>query len=296
MSTTAIDRAAWLEERRKGIGSSDAAALVGLGWSDPYRVYLSKTQPVGDGELPDDGPLLRGIELEPLVAAKYSAAMDTELLSWGSVAHPDRPWQRASVDRRRKDTPDVVVELKTTLAFGDGWGAPGTDRVPLDYFVQVQHQLGVIGARLADLAALDVTAWELRVYRVEFDPQVFDWLTAAEGRFWREHVEARVPPGPEWVRQFAEHPPVLPVREKRVALPAEADELLARREQVRGVLDDAEAEVKRLNDRLHQLMGDGHKGETPGGWRVTRSHVVTAGGTFTRKPSESFRLTVTPPK
>lgn len=292
---TTAERIAWLEERRQGLGSSDAPAVVGLGWSDPFRVYRSKTEPVGDGLLPEDGPLLRGIELEPLVADKYSRAMDAELVTAPAGPHPARPWQRASVDRRRKGD-GLVVELKTTLAFGDGWGQPGTDAVPLDYYVQVQHQLGVLGARLADLAALDVTAWELRVYRVAFDPAVFDWLTDAEGRFWREHVQARVPPGPEWVRQFAELPPVFPKRELTTALPADADELLARRAELMIVLDDAEAEKKRLDTLIHGMMGEGYRGTTPGGWKVTRSHVVQPGGTFTRKPSEHFRLTVTAPK
>lgn len=44
-----MDREKWLEERRKGIGGSDAAALVGMNsYSTPYMVWADKT-----GRLPE---------------------------------------------------------------------------------------------------------------------------------------------------------------------------------------------------------------------------------------------------
>lgn len=37
-----MDREKWLEERRKGIGGSDAAALVGMNsYSTPYTVWAA---------------------------------------------------------------------------------------------------------------------------------------------------------------------------------------------------------------------------------------------------------------
>jgi len=44
-------RQEWLQERRKGIGGSDAAAVLGLSkWKTPYALWLKKT-----GQGTDDG-------------------------------------------------------------------------------------------------------------------------------------------------------------------------------------------------------------------------------------------------
>ena len=38
-----MDNAAWLEERRKGIGGSDIAAIMGLShWTTAYKIYQNK--------------------------------------------------------------------------------------------------------------------------------------------------------------------------------------------------------------------------------------------------------------
>ena len=43
-----MDHALWLEERRKGIGGSDVAAIMGLSpWKTAYQVYQDKR---GGGE------------------------------------------------------------------------------------------------------------------------------------------------------------------------------------------------------------------------------------------------------
>ena len=49
--TAKMSRAEWLAERRKSIGGSDAAAVIGLSrFASPYTVWLDKT-----GRLPDKG-------------------------------------------------------------------------------------------------------------------------------------------------------------------------------------------------------------------------------------------------
>lgn len=81
VDTRALDRLAWLEIRRSGLGSSDAAAAVGL---NPYKsqleLWMEKTgrtvspastdAPQGQDAL--DSPLYWGTVLEPLVAEQYA--------------------------------------------------------------------------------------------------------------------------------------------------------------------------------------------------------------------------------
>lgn len=40
-----MDRLQWLKERQKGIGGSDAAAVLGVSrWRSPFMVYMEKTR------------------------------------------------------------------------------------------------------------------------------------------------------------------------------------------------------------------------------------------------------------
>lgn len=49
VSTKGMSREDWLRQRRKSIGGSDAAAIVGLSvWASPYSLWAEKT-----GKLPD---------------------------------------------------------------------------------------------------------------------------------------------------------------------------------------------------------------------------------------------------
>src|SRR5437763_9942981 len=76
VSTRGLDRQQWLEVRRGGIGSSDAAAAVGL---NPYKsmleLWMDKTgqslqaQAAADD---DSSPTYWGSLLEPIVAAHYT--------------------------------------------------------------------------------------------------------------------------------------------------------------------------------------------------------------------------------
>jgi putative phage-type endonuclease len=264
----------WLRERQRGIGASDAPNLVGLGYRDALAVYRAKTAPVGHADIePEDGPLARGIALEPVVAQRYARFMDCELVAPAApiVRNPGAPYQLASPDRFRADN-GRMVELKTTLFFDDAWGPSGTDRIPDGYMVQVQQQMGVLGRDHCDLAALDVTAWELRVYRIAFDVDVFEWLTALEAEFWREHVEKRVPPSIEWEAKYdPKKVGLLADRGTRVDLShvPGAVELFARVKELGEIRDEAEEAYKAARDELAALMGRAERADA-GPWTVKK--------------------------
>jgi len=73
MSYTEIvcaSRAEWLEQRRQGIGASDAAVILGLTkWKSPMGLYAEKTGLVPMGQ--EETDLLEwGNRLEPVIALK----------------------------------------------------------------------------------------------------------------------------------------------------------------------------------------------------------------------------------
>lgn len=95
ISTKALPREDWLNVRRQGIGSSDAAAAVGL---NPYKsqleLWLEKTG--RDGLLPktdpldEESPAYWGNILEPIVAAHYTRRSGNRVRRINAVLqHPD---------------------------------------------------------------------------------------------------------------------------------------------------------------------------------------------------------------
>ena len=196
VSTKELCREDWLEVRRRGIGSSDAAAAVGL---NPYQsqleLWLIKTS--RDGNLPkvdpndETSPMYWGTLLESIVAAHYTRRTGRRVRKVNSVLrHPEIPWMLANIDREVMGDDEVaVLECKTAGINGAKLWREG---VPEYVQLQVQHQLAVTGKRAADVAVL-LGGQELQVHRVVRDDKLIARLIELEARFWA-YVESDTPP------------------------------------------------------------------------------------------------------
>ncbi len=95
VNTQDLSRESWLNVRKQGIGSSDAAAAVGL---NPYQsqleLWMIKTG--RDANLPkpdpndESSPMYWGTILEPIVASNYSKRTGRKVRRINAVLqHPD---------------------------------------------------------------------------------------------------------------------------------------------------------------------------------------------------------------
>ena len=197
VKTTSLDRDQWLEVRKGGIGSSDAAAAVGL---HPYKsqlqLWMEKTG--RDGGLPvvdpndDQSPMYWGTLLEPIVAAHYTKRTGHRVRRVNAVLqHPEHPWMRANLDREVVGAPDVqILECKTAGIHGSRLWREG---VPEYVQLQVMHQLAVTGKQAADVAVL-IGGQELQVFRIERDAAMIAQLIALERQFWWYVEQDKEPP------------------------------------------------------------------------------------------------------
>ncbi|NRT58393.1 YqaJ viral recombinase family protein [Sphaerotilus uruguayifluvii] len=195
--TTGMSRAEWLQVRRSGIGSSDAAAAVGLSpYCSPLALWLEKT---GQGEAlprpdPDDmdSPAYWGTVLESLVARQYTRRTGRQVRRVNAVLqHARHPWMLANLDREVIGSPEVqILECKTAGLHGARlW----KDGVPEHVQLQVMHQLAVTGHRAADVAVL-LCGQELQIHRIERDEPLIERLIALEAAFWAQVQQRRPPP------------------------------------------------------------------------------------------------------
>ncbi len=198
VATKELPREDWLAVRKQGIGSSDAAAAVGL---NPYKsqleLWLEKTG--RDGNLPrtdphdEESPAYWGNLLEPIVAAHYTKRTGHRVRRINAVLQhpdPDKAWMLANIDREVIGTGEVqILECKTAGINGARLWKEG---VPEYVQLQVQHQLAVTGKAAADVAVL-LGGQHLEIHRIERDEALIARLVQLEKRFW-EYVETDTPP------------------------------------------------------------------------------------------------------
>ncbi|HEL3014602.1 lambda-exonuclease family protein [Stenotrophomonas maltophilia] len=262
VDTRTLDRGQWLEVRRGGIGSSDAATAVGL---NPYKsqleLWLEKTgrQPATEDTPGMDDPRYWGTLLEPYVAVAYQQKTGRRVRKLNAVLqHPSMPYMLANIDREVVGEPDVqILECKTAGEFGSRlW----KDGVPGYVQLQVHHQLAVTGKNAADVAVL-LCGQDLQIHRIVRDEEVIARLVVLEARFW-ECVETDTPPaadGSESAARALRH--LHPGNDTSldftgdVALCQAFDELAA----LRAELDARGQRAEALKQAIQQAMGDASK-------------------------------------
>ena len=284
VSTRSMARETWLDVRRQGIGSSDAAAAIGLSpYQSQLELWMHKT---GKADLlpqvdPQDetSPMYWGTLLEPIVAAHYTKRTGNKVRRVNAVlGHPQVPWMLANIDREVVGAADVqILECKTT---GINGAQLWKDGVPEYVQLQVMHQLAVTGKQAADVAVL-ICGQELRIHRIERNEVMIAQLIALEQQFWG------------WV-QSGEQPPADASSSADMALrslyPQDSGETIdlsddpaacqafAQLLHIRHSLNDWEVQQALLQHQIQQRMGEA-------------SHAIFSGGSVSWKRSrESQRL------
>ena len=258
VSTANLSREQWLEERRKGIGGSDAAAVAGLSpWKSPVEVWLEKTGQV-EPEEPGEAAYW-GTVLEDVVAQEFSKRTGFRVRRRNAILkHPQYEWMIANVDRMLVGSSEGL-ECKTTSASqAKEWEG---DEIPAQYIVQVQHYMAVTGAKAWWLAVL-IGGQKFIHKRIERDDELIQQLIEIEKDFWENHVLANVPPeldgspaSTELVKKMYPQA-TLP----SVDLPSQAKELIEELENVKADIKILEEQKNECENKLKQLLGEHEAG------------------------------------
>lgn len=192
-------------DRRKYIGSSDVAAILGISpWRTALDVYLDKTQPPAEEKL-DPGrarAMTRGKRMEPYVIDLLAEETGLQIIARGNrYIDPELPFVAAEIDAEAASGENI--EIKTVSPFkAKEWGDQQTDEIPLHYTAQVMHALMVTRREVCTLGVL-IGADDFRIYRVERDEETIAAIREREIAFWHGNIEAGVPPEPASVADIA---------------------------------------------------------------------------------------------
>ena len=190
------DRNNWLAYKGPKIGSSDAAAILGVGYATECATTVYARMVHGVKKSFDQGTLDRmqqGSILEAGVIDLFSARNPAWKVSHGekfaTVSHQDYQHLVSSLDAwaENEGKERLVVEAKVVE-----WNADWKDNgVPVKYMVQVMHQMICTGYRLGVVIALVSGRYEERW--IEWDQDLVDQMLIAFDRFMT-CVKNRTPP------------------------------------------------------------------------------------------------------
>lgn len=182
-----------LEDRRRGIGGSDAAAALGLSpWMTPRELYEAKTDETVQPIAVSEGPMLWGHLLEPLIRQRYAERTGRQVRVPDTIWSTRHPFMLAHLDGFTDDGGALRGFEAKTARTADGWGEPGTDAIPQTYLLQVQHCMIVAEIDVFDVCVL-IGGSEERSYVIEADRELQELIIDGEHEFWR-NVETRTPP------------------------------------------------------------------------------------------------------
>ena len=150
VDTTDLPRDDWLNYRRRGIGGSDVAAILGV---SPFRtardIYYDKLGVVAVE--PDESnwvPLEVGNLLEDLVARIFQKKTGYRVFKIKKMFyHPKHQFMLADVDYfvELPDGTIALLEIKTTnYNAKDNWWLDGREIVPVYYELQGRHYMAVM--------------------------------------------------------------------------------------------------------------------------------------------------------
>ena len=200
VNTKDLSREDWLQFRKQGIGSSDAAAACGI---HPYlsmlELWMIKTGRMTsniDESIEGYSPLYWGNTLEPMVAKYYQEHTGNKVRRVNAVlqhSDPDNPFMLANLDYAITGNDEVqILECKTAGEHGAKLWKNG---VPLYVTCQVQHQLAVTGKTAAHICVL-LCGHEAKIYKVERDECLIESIIEHERLFW-QYVATDTPPTPD---------------------------------------------------------------------------------------------------
>ncbi|WP_084963307.1 YqaJ viral recombinase family protein [Thermoactinospora rubra] len=277
LAPSGLSRDEWLKVRRQGIGGSDVAAILGMDRRrGPLEVYLDKR---GELEQQRDVQLersaRRGDRLEGLVAEFFGEETGRWVVdSPGTLQHAERPYMLANPDRFSflADGDDLsdpaVLECKTRTwrsARREDWHG---EEPPDGPALQAYWYCAVTGYTKAHVAGL--VDDDFIYFELAHDAELIDHLVKVVSDFWHNHVVAGVPPEPgdlESTGELLNHLWDVSADSVKLFTPeevAEADKLLARREEIIRERKKLKRELGAVENKLKARLGDAEIALAPG--------------------------------
>lgn len=201
------DRSSWLEARRKGIGGSDAGAILGMNkYKNNVQLWEEKTGLTAPEDISDKPAVIFGKTAEAPLRELFKLDYPEYRVDYHEFYmyfNDEHPFLFATLDGEITDEEGRrgILEIKTTTIQNKNQWDEWEDCVPQSYYVQLLHQLAATGWDFAILkgyiryykdGSLKVSIRHYRIERSDVEDEI-KYLIDQEASFW-EHVQAKTRP------------------------------------------------------------------------------------------------------
>lgn len=253
-STLEMTHQEWLEDRRKGIGGSDVATVLGLNkYKSVYQLWLEKTDQIEVTSAQSEAAYW-GNTLEEVVAEEFSKRTGKKVRRRNRVfEHSKYPFLRANIDRDIVGE-NAVLECKTANQFlANEWDE---DEIPIQYICQVQHYMNVLNLDYVYFAVL-IGGQKFVWKKMERDQELIDMITEKLVEFWTENVEKGIEPAIDGLKATSDFltQRYLDTEDNQTELNARFDENIANLARLKGDKKIIEENITLLENELKQALG-----------------------------------------
>lgn len=201
------DKDEWRSNRIKGIGGSEAAAIVGM---NPYLSNQELWRIKRGLYVPEDiseKPYVKyGTEAETHLRELFKLDFpqyEVEYVENNSWKNDKYPWALASLDGwlTDQDGRRGVLEIKTTEILQSSQKEKWKDKIPDNYYCQLLHYMAVVEADFAILVAQLKSDFKGEIYkqtkhyvinRADVQDDI-DYLMNEEKKFWQSVQDGKSP-------------------------------------------------------------------------------------------------------
>ena len=192
------DRSQWLVGRSKGIGGSDAGAIIGVNrFKTNVQLWEEKMGNVKPADLSDNPYVRYGTLAEPSIRNLFALDYPEYTVEYHEnrlLRSTIKPFMQASLDGELIDQNGRrgILEIKTSNMMSASAWSNWEDRIPDSYYAQILHYLIVTGYGFAVLRAHLVYSKDrdvrttVRHYFIERSDVIedMDYLAEKEQEFW----------------------------------------------------------------------------------------------------------------
>jgi putative phage-type endonuclease len=289
ISTIEMPKEVWQEQRQKGIGGSDVAAILGLSkYRTPLDIYNQKVK----GEKTElSKPMFAGLMLEDTIAKWYMIETGKKVLNDNKIRiHKDYSFLLANLDRiilPENGEGRGVLEIKTAGAFASkNWES----EPPIEYTLQIQHYFDVTGFNWGEFAVL-VGGNDFRRYYIQRDQELIDLKNEKLLAFWNNHILTQTPPDPvnseDVEKLYSKHS-----EGKIIEAVSETVKTIESIKEIRKQIKELEASEELLSERIKIMMQDAeaifYKGEVLTTWKAAKDSNSFDSKTFKEKHPDLY--------
>lgn len=291
VSTENMPEKEWLEWRRKGIGGSEVATILGQSpFTTARDLYRDKVGILPAVEKEDNWVAKEvGHRLESLVAEIFERKTGLRIYQIKKMfAHPDYPFMQANTDYMVEtlDGQTGILEIKTSnLHAKEKWQ---DDTIPFNYEYQGRHYMAVMDVDFCWFACLFGNNENDFVMRLlERDLDIEADIIAEEQNFWVNHVQAGIEPpyteGSDLVLEsIRRHYGAAVKSAPAIIIPASYESALKKILELRTKKQAMDKQSKELDEQIKQL------------YAPIVDQMGTGCEAICRAPSQTYKLSYSP--